>query len=95
MEPKYAKTQKVRIISAKNQHFKPKYAQLEQHVSESGVVIGSRWFGIIEPHRPGGKPKPRIFDHYIYTICLDKDGSLIKGVPEDALESIEQKRGAR
>jgi hypothetical protein len=95
MEPKYAKRQKVRIVSAKDQHFKPKHPQLEEHVSESGVIIDYHWFGIDEPYRMARKPKPQIFDHCIYTIHLDKDGSLIKGVPEDALESIEQERKAR
>ena len=47
MGPKYIKRQKVRIVSAKNQHFKPRYPQ------------------------------------------LDKDGSRLKAVPEDALEAIE------
>ena len=89
MGPKYAKRQKVRIISAKNQQLKPKYPQLEQHVSESGVVIHSHWFGISEPYRPIRRPRPRIFHHYIYTIHLDKDGSEIRGVPEDALELLE------
>jgi hypothetical protein len=51
MGPKYAKGQKVRIISAKNQHFKPRYPQLEEHVSDSGIVIASHWFGISEPYR--------------------------------------------
>jgi hypothetical protein len=91
MEPKYAKGQKVRIVSAKDR-FKPKHPQLEEHVSESGVIINYHWLGIDEPYPMVRKPKPQIFDHYIYTIHLDKDGSLIKGVPEDALESTKQKR---
>ena len=87
MGPKYARRQKVGIISAKNQQFKPKYPQLEEHVPESGVVINSHFFGIDEPYRLAHKTKPQIFGHYIYTIRLDKDGSLIKEVPEDALEA--------
>ena len=89
MGPKYAKRQKVRIISAKNQHLKPKYPQFEEYVSDSGTVIDSYWFGISEPYRPVRRPKPRIFDHYLYTIRLDKDGSKFKLVPEDALEAME------
>ena len=89
MGPKYAKRQKVRIISVKNQHLKPMYPQFEEYVSDSGIVINSYWFGISEPYRPVRRPKPRIFDHYLYMIRLDKDRSRIKGVPEDALESIE------
>ena len=88
MGPKYAKKQKVRITSVKNQQLEPKYPQIEKHVSESGTVIGSHWFGISEPHRPMCGPKPRIFDHYLYTIQLDKDGSEIRDVPEDALELL-------
>ena len=89
MGQKYIKRQKVRIVSAKNQHFKPRYPQLEEHVSESGIVIDFRWFGIGEPYRPVRRPKPWIFDHYLYTIQLDKDGSRVKAVPEDVLEVIE------
>ena len=85
---KYAKRQKVRIISVKNQQLKPKYPQIEKHVSESGVVIGCHWFGISEPYRPMRRPGPRIFGHYLYTIQLDKDGSEIRDVPEDALELV-------
>lgn len=89
MGPKYARGQKVRIISAMDQHFKPKYPKLEEHVSESGVIIDYHWFGISEPYRLAHKLKPQIFGHYIYTIRLDKNGSLMKEGPEDALESIE------
>ena len=39
MGPKYAKRQKVRIIAVKNQQLKPKYPQLEKHVSESGTQL--------------------------------------------------------
>lgn len=88
MGPKYVKRQKVRIVSAKNQHFKPRYPQLEEHVSESGIVIHFYWFGISEPYCLVRRPKPRILDHYLYTIQLDKDGSWLKAVPEDALEAI-------
>ena len=89
MGPKYIKRQKVRIVSAKNQHFKPRYPQLEEHVSESGIVIGCHWFGVSEPYRLVRRPKPRIFDHYLYIIQLEKDSSRLNAVPEDALEAIE------
>jgi hypothetical protein len=88
MGPKYAKRQKVRIISAKNQQSKPKYPQIEKHVSESGTVIGCYRFGISEPYRQMRRPGPRISDHYLYTIQLDKDGSEIRNVPEGALELL-------
>jgi len=35
------------------------------------------------------RPKPRIFDHYLYIIQLDKDGSRLNAVHEDALEAID------
>ena len=89
MGPKYTKRQKVRIISAKNQHLKPMYPQFEEYVSESGIVTASHWFGISETYRPVRRPEPRLFDHYLYTIRLDKDGSKLEAVPEDALEAIE------
>ncbi len=88
MGAKYAKGKKVRIISLRDEHLKAKHPQIEKHVSESGTVIGSHWFGISEPYRPMHGPEPRIFDHHLYTIQLDKDGSEIRDVPENALELL-------
>ena len=75
MGAKYAKGQKVRIISLMDEHLKVKHPQIEKHVSESGIIIDSRWFGISEPYPPMHGPGPRIFHHHLYMIQLDKDGS--------------------
>ena len=87
VEAKYAKGQKVRIISLKDKHLKAEYPHIEEYVSQTGVVIESHWFGVSKPYGTGTKP-PHIIDHHIYDVRLDRDGEIIRAIPEYALELV-------
>ena len=87
MGAKYAKGQKVRIISLRDEHLKTEHPHIEEYVSQTGVIVESHWFGISEHYRPGSKP-PHIIDHHIYDVCLDRDRKIIRAIPEYALEPL-------
>ena len=87
MEAKYAKGQKVRIISLRDEHLKARHPHIEEFVSETGVIVESRWYGVTESYSPSGE-RPHVIDHHIYDVRLDKDGKIIRAIPEYALEPL-------
>ena len=80
MKAKFEMNQRVKFILAKNQHLHSKYPQFEQYVDQTGVIVDSNWVGIREIEAP------KVTDYYIYKVRLDKDGSEVTAVPEDALD---------
>ncbi len=87
MKAKYAKGQKVRIISLRDEHLKTEHPHIEEYVSQTGVIVESHWFGVSEPYRPD-EVRSHIIDHHIYDVCLDKDRKIIRAIPEYALEPL-------
>jgi hypothetical protein len=73
--PRYAKGQRIQVVSTKNSKQEPKYRDMEPHVGKFGVVI--------EYHRIGFKMENLPSDYYVYEVRLDDDS--IIAVPEDAL----------
>ena len=88
MGPKYAKGQKVRIISLVDEHLKAKHPHIEEYMSQTGVVVESHWYGVSKPYPPSSK-HPHVIDHCIYDVCLDRDRKIIRAIPEYALEPLE------
>jgi hypothetical protein len=84
MKAKFQKNQKVRFILAKNEHLHSKYQQFERYVNETGIIVDSKWVGASEGYYVGIEA-PQISNCYFYTVRLDKDGSEVTAVPEDAL----------
>jgi hypothetical protein len=66
---------------------KAKHSHVEEYISETGVIIKSHWYGVSGSYRPSNE-RPRIVDHYIYDVRLDRDRKIIRAIPEDALESL-------
>ena len=87
MEPKYTKGQKVRIVSVKNQHTHLKYPEIEEYVNETGIVLES--FFIPMRGLEGTTLEGEVYDQYIYEARLDKDGTILKAVMEDALVALD------
>ena len=87
MEPKYMKGQKVRIVSLSDEHLKAKYSHIEEYISQTGVIIKSHWYGVSESYRPSNE-RPRVVDHHIYDVRLDRDHKIIRAIPEDALKPL-------
>ena len=87
MGPEYTKGQKVRIISLRDEHLKAKHSHIEEYVSQTGVIIASHWYGVSESYRPSSE-RPRVIDHHIYDVRLDRDRKIIRTIPEDALEPL-------
>ena len=87
MGAKYAKGQKVRIVSLKDEHLKAKHPHIEEYVSQTGVILESHWYGVSESYRPSSE-HPHIIGHYIYDVRLDRDSKIIRAIPEDALEPL-------
>ena len=79
MGPKYAKGQRVAIVSALDVEGKPKYCDVEKHVGQLGVIA--------EYYRIGFKAENLPSDYYVYETRLDSDNSII-AVPEDALKPL-------
>jgi len=84
MEAKYAKGQKVRIVSVKNQHSHLKYPQFEKHVNESGIIVEPYVVHVEELNGTGYKGH-LAGQYYIYEVRLDKDHAVV-AVPEEVLE---------
>jgi len=82
MEPKYAKGQKVKIVSVKDHDGSPKYAHNEKYVSSKGVVLDSFYLGrfhvlYYKNHLPE--------DAYIYKVRLG-NSNIVVTVAEEELE---------
>ena len=77
--PRYAKGQKVEVVSALDGEGKLKYCDMEKHVGQLGVVL--------EYYRIGFKAENLPSDYYVYEIRLDGDNSII-AIPEDALRPL-------
>jgi hypothetical protein len=87
MGAKYTKGQKARIISLRDEHLKAKHPHIEEYVSQTGIIVESRWYGISESYRPSSE-HPRMIGHYIYDVRLDRVRKIIRAIPEDALEPL-------
>ena len=87
MRAQYTKGQKVRIISLRDEHLKAKHPNIEEYVSETGVIVESHWYGISQSYRPS-IGRPRVTGHYIYDVRLDRGRKIIRAIPEDALEPL-------
>ena len=88
MEPKYNKGQRVKIISVKNQHGHLKYPELQEHINETGTILDSYFI----PMRglEGTTLEGEVYDLSLYKIRLDKDGTILEAVTEDALEALDE-----
>ena len=84
---KYVKGQKVRIISLTDDQLEANISNIEKCVSDTGTIVGCHRYGICEPHLPTIE-SPCIKDQHIYDIRRDKDGEIIRAIPEDALELL-------
>ena len=80
MEPKYAKGERVRIISVETPHGQPKYPNLDEHIGKHGVVIDS--------HPTQFEIHGSSVDIWGYTISSEKDNAEMT-VLEDALEPVD------
>ncbi len=82
MKPKYAKGQKVEIVSVKDQHGKTKYAHNDKYVGAKGVILDSFYLGRLhvlyfKDHLPENA--------YICKVRLN-DGKTVVTVAEEELE---------
>jgi len=77
--PRYAKGQRVQVVSAIDSEGKPKYRDVETHVGKFGVIV--------EYYRIGFKAENLPSDYYVYEIRLDTDNN-ITAIPEDALRPL-------
>lgn len=88
MEPKYAKGQKVKIVSVKDQHLHTKYPKIQEHVNETGTILDSNFI----PMRgvKGTTLEGEVYDLFLYKIRLDKDDIILEAVTEDALAALDE-----
>ena len=77
MKPKYAKGQRVTVVSVKDQHGHMKYAHNEKYVGEEGLVLDSFYLLYYKDHLPE--------DAYIYKIRLSGRDTVVT-VAEEELE---------
>jgi hypothetical protein len=85
MKPKYAKGQRVKVVSVKDQHGHAKYAHNAKYVGEEGLVLDSFYLGQFHVlYYKDRLPE----DAYIYKVRLgDFDASMIT-VAEEELASV-------
>ena len=88
MEPKYSKRQKVKIIEVKSVYGYPKYLELKEHINETGIVLES--FFIPMRGLEGTTLEGEVYDQYIYQVRLEKDGTILEAVMEDALATLDE-----
>jgi len=77
--PRYAKGQRIQVVSAINSEGDPKYPDMEIHVGKFGVII--------EYYSIGFQAETLPSDYYVYEIRLDSDDS-ITAIPEDAFTPL-------
>ena len=77
--PRYAKGQRVHIVSAIDIEGNPKYPDMEAHVGKAGVII--QYYSI------GYEAKDGPNDYFVYEIRLDDDNSTMS-IAEDALRPL-------
>jgi len=80
VEPKYAKGQKVKIISVGTPHGQSRYPELEEYVNKSGAIVDSR----LTQYEMHGTAT----DIWGYTVRIEKDDREV-AVLEDALELLD------
>ena len=88
MEPKYTKGQKVKIISVKSEYGYLKYPEIQEYINETGIVLES--FFIPMRGLEGTTLEGEVYDQYIYEVRLDKGGTILKAVMEDALAALDE-----
>jgi hypothetical protein len=76
---RYAKGQRVQVVSAIDGEGKPKYCDVETYVGKFGVIV--------EYYRIGFKAKSLPSDYYVYEIQLDGDNTIM-AIPEGALRPL-------
>jgi hypothetical protein len=88
MEPKYAKGQKVKIVSVKDQHLHTKYPEIQGYVNETGTILDSYFI----PMRgvKGITLAGEVSDLSLYKIRLDKDDIILEAVTEDSLAALDE-----
>jgi hypothetical protein len=79
MMPRYAKGQRVHVVSAIDSAGNSKYPDVEAHVGKSGVIV--------EYYRIGYEAENALTDYHVYEIRLDRDNSTM-AIPEDALRPL-------
>ena len=84
---KYAKGQKVRVISLRDGHLKTMHSHIEEYVSQTGVILASHWYGASQSYW-SGSDHTHVIGHYIYDVRLDRDSKIIRAIPEDVLELL-------
>lgn len=77
--PRYAKGQRVHVISAVDSEGNPKYPDIEAHVGKLGVIV--------QYYRIGYKAQDALDDYFVYEIRLDSDNSTM-AIAEDALRPL-------
>ena len=88
MEPKYRSGQKVKIIEVKSVYGYSKYPEIQEYVNETGIVLESSFI----PMRglEGTTLEGEVYDQYIYEVRLEKDGTILEAVMEDALAALDE-----
>jgi hypothetical protein len=76
---RYAKGQRVHIVSAIDSEGNPKYPDIEAHVGKAGVIIQYYRIGYTTKNAPN--------DYFVYEIRLDDDNSTM-AIAEDALRPL-------
>ncbi len=88
MSQKYRNGQKVKIKEVKNQHTHLKYPEIQDYVNETEIILES----YIIPIRglKGTTLEGEVYDQYVYQVRLDKDGTILEAVMEDALAALDE-----
>ncbi len=88
MKPKYNKGQKIKIVSVKNQHGNLKHPEIEKYVNATGTILDSYFIPIRGVERT--TLEGEVYDLSLYKVRLDKDGTSLEPVPEDALTALDE-----
>jgi hypothetical protein len=88
MPARYIVGQKVKVVALIDSHGKPD-PQIQRHVSEVGTVVKS--YCIFKEEMI--EKTMDIGDVYCCDIRLDEDGTILRGIPEVALEPYVFRRG--
>jgi hypothetical protein len=76
---RYAKGQRVQVVSALNSEGNPKYSDMTAYVGEIGIVKKYYCIGLKGENLPS--------DYYVYEIRIDSDDNVL-AIPEDALRPL-------
>jgi len=88
MTQKYRVGQKIKIIEVKSEYGHPKYPEIQDYVNETGIILDfiASMQGI-EGTTLEGKEYAQ---QYLYNIRIDRDGTILEAVTEDALAALDE-----